>query len=61
MQSTSSPPLLKIVDIADHCRVSVKTVRRWISSGELPASKLGAQWRITPKDLQIFLRERWNG
>ena len=51
-------PLLTIADVADHCQVSEKTVRRWIEAKELPAAKLGAQWRIDAKDLKLFLRDR---
>ena len=50
--------LLTIEDVATLCRVSEKTVRRWITTGELPAAKLGAQWRIRPRDLELFIRER---
>jgi excisionase family DNA binding protein len=53
-------PLLTIPDVADICRVSIKTVRRWIKSAELPAARLGNQWRIRPKDLQHFIRSRLN-
>ncbi len=51
-------PMLDIVDVAEACRVSDKTVRRWIQTGDLPAAKLGNQWRIQPRDLQAFIRER---
>jgi excisionase family DNA binding protein len=59
-----SPPLpaperlLTIPDTAAHLRVSVKTIRRWISEKELPAAKLGLQWRIRPQDLQRFVQDR---
>jgi excisionase family DNA binding protein len=58
---TSSDRLMTIPDAATHCQVSVKTVRRWISSGDLPAAKLGLQWRIRPQDLQRFVRDRLEG
>ena len=51
-------PLLSIKRTADHCDVSEKTVRRWIDNGELPAAKLGGQWRIRPRDLEMFVFER---
>lgn len=51
-------PMLDIVDVAETCRVSDKTVRRWIEAGDLLAAKLGNQWRIQPRDLQNFIRER---
>jgi excisionase family DNA binding protein len=50
--------LLTIKEAAILCRVSEKTIRRWISAGDLTAAKLGAQWRIRPRDLDLFIRER---
>ena len=50
--------LLTIADVARRCQVSIKTVRRWINSGELPAAKLGAQWRIRPRDIELFITDR---
>ncbi len=58
---TSSERLMTIPDAAEHVRVSVKTIRRWISSGDLPAAKLGFQWRIRPQDLTRFVRDRLEG
>ncbi len=50
--------LLTIPEVKDILRVSEKTVRRWIAKGELPAAKLGNQWRIRPRDLDDFVRDR---
>ncbi len=50
--------LLTIDDVAALCRVSSKTVRRWIKTRELTAAQLGAQWRIRPRDLNLFIHER---
>jgi excisionase family DNA binding protein len=50
--------LLTINDIAALCQVSSKTVRRWIKADELPAAQLGNQWRIRPRDLDLFVRDR---
>jgi excisionase family DNA binding protein len=60
---TSTPPkaperLLTIPDVADLLQVSEKTVRRLIDSRELAAAKLGAQWRIRPRDLDDYFRDR---
>ena len=49
--------LLTIPDVAEFCRVSERTVRRWIKAGELPAIRLGRQWRIAKKDLERFLSD----
>ena len=54
-------PLLTISEVAEVCRVSTRTVRRWIKRGEMAAHRLGRQVRISEKDLKIFLRERWSG
>ena len=51
-------PMLDITGVAEFCGVSDKTVRRWIEAGDLLAAKLGNQWRIQPRDLQDFIRER---
>lgn len=51
-------PMLDIVDVAETCRVSDKTVRRWIQAGDLPAAKLGGQWRIRHRDLNAFVIDR---
>ena len=50
--------MLTIEDVADFCQVSRKTIRRWINAGDLPAAKLGAQWRIRPRDLDLLIRDR---
>ena len=49
--------LLTIPDVAEFCRVSERTVRRWIKAGELPAIRLGRQWRIAKKDFERFLSD----
>ncbi len=51
-------PMLDITDVAETCRVSDKTVRRWIQTGDLPAARLGNQWRILQHDFKAFVLER---
>jgi len=50
--------LLTIADAAEFLRVSEKTIRRWIKARELTAAQLGNQWRIRPRDLDLFVRDR---
>ena len=57
-RSDNFEPMLTIEDVADFCQVSSKTIRRWINAGDLPAAKLGAQWRIRPRDLDLLIRDR---
>ena len=51
-------PLLTIDATAEVLGVSEKTIRRWISGRFLRAAKLGNQWRIRPRDLEDFVRDR---
>ncbi|MBW0158423.1 helix-turn-helix domain-containing protein [Sedimentimonas flavescens] len=56
--ATTPEQLLTIPEAAELLRVSIKSIRRWIESGELSAAKLGNQWRIRPQDLDRFVRDR---
>ena len=61
MPTTQDParPLLTLPEVADRLRVSVKTVRRRIESGELPAVRLGtgshAPVRVDAAELHEWL------
>jgi excisionase family DNA binding protein len=57
-QARALEPLLDIPAVADICQMSEKTIRRWIKTGDLPAARLGNQWRIRPRDLEDFVRDR---
>ncbi len=42
--------------VADELHVTVVTVRRWITTGQLPASKAGPRkWMVRRSDLSAFL------
>jgi len=51
-------PLLKVQEVATRCQVDALTVRRWIDRGELPAYKIGREWRVEPASLDAFLAAR---
>lgn len=49
--------ILTIEDVAKVMKVSLKTVYRWIGSGQLPAAKIGYKtYRVFERDLIKFLR-----
>jgi excisionase family DNA binding protein len=48
--------LLTVDEIARQCRVSVRTVRRWIAAGELPVVRLGRAVRVRKRALVTFLQ-----
>jgi excisionase family DNA binding protein len=52
-----SQDLLTPDEIATIYRVTRATVRRWVKSGELPALKVGTQYRIRRSDLDNFIQE----
>ncbi len=58
--SSQGPRLLKINEVAQFLRVSTRSIRRWISTGELRAHRLGRQWRIAPEAIEEFLALRGN-
>lgn len=49
-------PLLTPAQVADELQVTVGTVRRWITTGELRAAKAGPRrWTVRRSDLDRFL------
>ena len=47
--------LWTVAEVASHMRVSNMTVYRLIKAGELPALRVGKNYRIRGKDLQRYL------
>jgi excisionase family DNA binding protein len=45
-------------EVAEKLRVSRRTVYRWVQAKELPAYRLGGEFRITERDLERFLEAR---
>ncbi len=51
-------PLMTIPDVAEQLQVSEKTIRRWLTRGDLIAHRIGRQLRISEPDFQAFIRMR---
>jgi len=51
--------LLTVPEAARRARCAPETVRRWIRSGQLRASKVGSRQVIAESDLQAVLDEVW--
>ena len=49
-----------IANVAEHLDVAVRTVRRWIKSGDLVAHRFGGVVRIAERDLRAFLATHRN-
>lgn len=50
--------LLTVSEVASAMRVSNMTVYRLIKGGELPAVRVGKNYRLRESDLERFLEER---
>lgn len=50
--------LLTVAEVAHAMRVSNMTVYRLIKSGDLPAVRVGKNYRLRETDLERFLEER---
>jgi excisionase family DNA binding protein len=57
MTPTNDSPrdYLTTAEVAAWLKVSVFTVRRWIKQGDLPARKVGREWRIPREALETRL------
>lgn len=61
MQSKRKSPKVELLtpeEVADHLKVSVFTVRRWIKQDDLPAYRIGRAWRISEDALEVWLEKR---
>ncbi len=53
--------VLKVMDIAKMLRVSGKTVRRWITDGNLKATKIGRHYFILKSDFETKMTASYFG
>lgn len=49
------PKMLNVQDVLDAFGVSRNTLMRLVTTGELPATKVGAAYRFWPSDVALFL------
>lgn len=49
---------LRVSAIAAHLDTSTDTVLRLIASGDLPAIKLGGEYRVDPKEFAAWIERR---
>lgn len=46
MAKNRAPQWATVREVADHFRVSERTVQHWCSNGRIPSVRPGGQWRI---------------
>jgi excisionase family DNA binding protein len=61
IHSKAKPLFHTVSEIADLLRVSERTVRRWVATGELATHRLGRSIRVLDADLRAFLASRREG
>ncbi len=52
--------MLTVPDIAELCKVSARTVYRWIAEQGLPVVQIGGVTRIRPADLEVFFQTHYS-
>ena len=56
---SSENTLLTAEDVARIMKVSIRTVRRWVATGQIEIVEIGKQdYRITRQALNTFIQER---
>ena len=62
----SAPPMpaemLTKVEVSQRLQVSIKTIERWMASGDLPAHRFGKSVRISAADYRAFVEKtrKWS-
>ncbi len=54
--SISGNELFTVSEVAELCKVSPRTVFRWLSEGEMPAIRIGNVTRVRREDLDTFFQ-----
>jgi nitrogen PTS system EIIA component len=49
---------LTLQEVADRVRVCDKTIRRWLQSGQIEATKPAGQWRFEESEVKRFIAAR---
>ncbi len=46
--------------VARRLQVNERTVTQWLRKGSLRGYKVGKEWRVSPRDLEVFLEQNAN-
>ncbi|MGL1863488.1 MAG: helix-turn-helix domain-containing protein [Pseudodesulfovibrio sp.] len=59
METTKTPNLLTVREVAELLRVHQRTAYRLITGGSIKAIKIGSQWRVPESALIEFIEKGW--
>ncbi len=54
----SESPFLTTDEVLEYLKVNARTVYRLIKAGQLPAIRIGRQWRVRRSDLDAWLERQ---
>lgn len=57
---SSESPFLTTDEVLEYLKVNARTVYRLIKAGQLPAIRIGRQWRVRRSDLDAWLERQRN-
>jgi excisionase family DNA binding protein len=49
-------PWISLAEVAKHLDIHVETVRRWVLSDSMPATKIGKVWRFKVSEVDAWAR-----
>ncbi len=52
--------LMTTPQVARRLQVNERTVTQWLRKGQLRGFKVGKEWRVSPRDLEVFLEQSAN-
>lgn len=55
MRSDNYPEILLVEEVAEYLRVNKQTIYNLLRQGQLPAKKIGGQWRFHKKAIDDYL------
>lgn len=56
MRSDNYPEILLVEEVAEYLRVNKQTIYNLLRQGQLPAKKIGGQWRFHKKAIDDYLQ-----
>ena len=51
-------PVLTVNDLSDYLKVHPSTIYRLLKTGQLPAFRIGSDWRFNVEEIERWLTER---
>lgn len=50
-----TPKLYDLTELKELLKLEVRTLRKYIKQGKIPAVKIGRNWKVTDEGIQLFI------